>query len=155
MHQRLVLQYLPKPGRRDLKEEAYWLCDTLGLSSGRDLEDLSIRIVLSLLEESSRREGIASEQLADLLGITTGRVNHHIRNLSRSGVIYRNRRLIHLRGRSMRESVRELRKDADRIFDELEKVATEIDSMMGLPTGGEASEPHALAVPSPHNKLVI
>ncbi len=155
MHQRLVLQYLPKPDRKDLKEEAYWLCDTLGLSSGRDVEDLSIRIVLRLLEESSRREGIASEQLADILGITTGRVNHHIRNLSRSGVIYRNRRLIHLRGRSMRDSVQELRKDADRIFDELEKVASEIDAMMGLPGNNRGStESHALVLPSSLKKQI-
>ncbi|HWQ63682.1 MAG TPA: winged helix-turn-helix domain-containing protein [Methanospirillum sp.] len=149
MHQRLVLQYLPKPDRKDLIDDAYWICDTLGLSSGRDVEDLSIRIVLSLLKESSKKEGIASEQLADLLGITTGRVNHHIRNLSRSGVIYRNRRLIHLRGRSMRESVQELRKDAERIFDDLEKVASEIDSMMGLPGSVSGlNESHALVLPS-------
>jgi predicted transcriptional regulator len=133
MHQRLILQYLPKPPRRDLHEDAYWLCDTLGLSSGRDIEDLSIRIVLRLLEESSEKEGIATDHLADLLGINVGRANHHLRNLSRSGVIYRERRLVHLRGRSMRESIQELRKDAERIFDELEKVATDIDTMMGLP----------------------
>lgn len=156
MHQRLVLQYLPRPSRKNLKEEAYWLCDTLGLSSGRDLEDLSIRIVLSLLEESSRREGIATEELAAILGINPSRVNHHIRNLSRSGVLYRNRKLIHLRGLSMGESVRELRKDADRIFDELEKVASEIDSMMGLSDlGKNSSEPHALILkPSPGESLL-
>lgn len=149
MHQRLILQYLPKPGRKDLNEEAYWLCDTLGLSSGRDIEDLSIRIVLRLLEESSKKEGIASEHLADLLGINTGRVNHHLRNLSRSGVIYRERRLIHLRGKSMLESVRELRRDAERIFDELEAVASDIDTMMGLPgDSGKATEQRAL-VPRP------
>lgn len=153
MHQRLVLQYLPKPDRKDLIDDAYWLCDTLGLSSGRDIEDLSIRIVLSLLKESSNKEGIASEQLADILGITTGRVNHHIRNLSRSGVIYRNRKLIHLRGRSMKESVQELRKDADRIFDELENVASEIDSMMGLPGSvRDIKESHALVLPSSPNR---
>ncbi|MFH0967637.1 MAG: ArsR family transcriptional regulator [Methanobacteriota archaeon] len=145
MHQRLILQYLPKPGRRDLHEEAYWLCDTLGLSSGRDIEDLSIQIVLRLLEESSMKEGVASEHLADLLDINVGRVNHHLRNLSRSGVIYRNRRLVHLRGRSLLESVQELRRDADRIFDELEKVATDIDQMMGLPGAkGKGNEPCAL-----------
>jgi len=58
MHQRLILQYLPRPVRRELKDETYWLCDTLGLSSGRDIEDLSIQIVLRLLEESSKRDGI-------------------------------------------------------------------------------------------------
>jgi predicted transcriptional regulator len=144
MYQRLILQHLPRPVRKDLKEEAYWLCDTLGLSSGRDLEDLAIQIVLRLLEESSRREGIATEQLAGLLGISSGRVNHHLRNLTRSGVVYRERKRIHLRGRSMRESVLELRRDADRIFDELEKVAAEIDSMTGLTGSPDRKESRAL-----------
>ena len=148
MYQRLILQSLPRPVRKDLHEEAYWLCDTLGLSSGRDIEDLSIRIVLRLLEESSKKEGIATEQLANLLGLSPSRVNHHLRNLSRSGVVYRERKLIHMRGRSMRESVLELRKDADRIFNELEKVATEIDAMMGLPGSNNHSESRAL-VPKP------
>lgn len=151
MHQRLILQYLPRPIRKDLKEEAYWFCDTLGLSSGRDLEDLSIQIVLRLLEESSKKHGIATEQLATLLGISHGRVNHHLRNLTRSGVVYRERKLIHLRGRSMRESVIELRKDADRIFDELEQVAAEIDRMMGLPGSPDTGESRAL-IPRPSSE---
>lgn len=151
MHQRLILQYLPRPVRRELKDETYWLCDTLGLSSGRDIEDLSIQIVLRLLEESSKRDGIATEQLASLLGITPGRVNHHLRNLTRSGVIYRERKLVHLRGRSLRDSVLELRKDADRIFDELEKVATDIDEMMGLP--GYCGKESKALVPRSHQRF--
>ncbi len=132
MNQRIILRYLPRPAEPDITGNAYWLCDTLGLSSGRDLEDLSIRIMLRLLEESAGKEGVATEELADILGISSARVNHHLRNLTRSGVVYRERRLIHLRGRSMQESVSELRKDADRIFDELERVAAGIDEMMGL-----------------------
>ena len=145
MNQRLILHHIPLPARKELHEETYWLCDTLGLSAGRDLEDLSTKIVLSLLTESSKKEGVTSEHLADLLGITVGRVNHHLRNLSRSGFVYRERRLVYLRGRSMRESVQELRRDAERIFDELENVASEIDMMMGLPgNAGYPSESHAL-----------
>lgn len=155
MNQRLILQQLPRPEGRNLHEEAYWICETLGLSSGRDLEDLSIRIVLKLLEGTAQKEGIGSDQLADLLGISTGRTNHHLRNLSRSGVIYRDRKLIHLRARSMRDSIRELRKDAERIFDELEHVASEIDSMMGLPElSGKPRQSHAL-VPSGISSLIL
>jgi len=77
-------------------------------------------------------------------------VNHHLRNLTRSGVIYRERKLVHLRGRSLRDSVLELRKDADRIFDELEKVATDIDEMMGLP--GYCGKESKALVPRSHQR---
>lgn len=132
MHQRLILQNLPRPHKRDLIEETYWLCDTLGLSSGRDIDNLSTQIILKILENLSGNDGISSEDLGSLLEISQGRVNHHLRNLSRSGMIYRDRRLIHLRGRSLRDSIREIRRDANRIFDELESVADEIDGIIGI-----------------------
>lgn len=132
MQQRLILQHLPRPKRREINEEIYWLCDTLGLSSGRDLDNLSTQIILKILEHSSYYAGISSDELGHLLEISQGRVNHHLRNLSRSGIVYRDRRLIHLRGRSLRDSIKEIRRDANRIFDELEAVADEIDSRVGV-----------------------
>ncbi|HWQ68245.1 MAG TPA: winged helix-turn-helix transcriptional regulator [Methanospirillum sp.] len=147
MHQRIILQHLPKPPRSDLTTDAYWLCDTLGLSSGRDTEDLSIRIVLRLLQETTSHGGIQSEALAQILGISSGRVNHHLRNLSRSGFVYRERKQIYLRGQSLAESVKELRKDADRIFDELEKVATEIDEIVGLRIAHKGHEESRALIP--------
>ena len=52
----------------------------------------------------------------------------------------------------MRESVLELRKDADRIFNELEKVAAEIDSMIGLPGRNDFSESRAIVPKSALNQ---
>lgn len=138
MHQRLILHNLPRPTRKELEDEIYWLCDTLGLSSGRDIDNLSTQIVLKILQHSSDYNGISSDELGTLLSISQGRVNHHLRNLSRSGMVYRNRRLIHLRGRSLRDSIREIRRDADRIFDELESVAGEIDGLVGISGENEA-----------------
>jgi len=143
MQQRLILQNLPRPHTRDLIEDTYWLCDTLGLSSGRDLDNLSTQIILKILQHSSDYSGISSDELGALLEISQGRVNHHLRNLSRSGMVYRDRRLIHLRGRSLRDSIREIRRDANRIFDELESVADEIDGLIGVP---ERSEEKALVL---------
>lgn len=42
------------------------------------------------------------------------------------------KRLIYLRGGSLKAAVREMRKDSERILDELENIAEEIDLMMGL-----------------------
>lgn len=132
MNQRLILKNLPRPLTNDLAAETFWLCDTLGLSSGRDLDNLSSQIILKILEKPSCNSGISSEKLGDLLDISAGRVNHHIRNLSRTGILYRERRMVHLRGINLRDTIRELRRDANRIFDELEAVAGEIDSLTGI-----------------------
>jgi predicted transcriptional regulator len=60
------------------------------------------------------------------------RVNHHLRNLNDSGLVYRKKRLIYLRGGSLKAAVKEMRKDSERIFDELEYMAEEIDSRIGI-----------------------
>jgi DNA-binding transcriptional ArsR family regulator len=137
MHQRLILQRLPRPSKRDLTDEIFWLSDTLGLSSGRDVDNLSTQIILKILEKSSHDSGISTEQLGQLLDISAGRVNHHLRNLSRTGIVYRERRLIRLRERSLKDTIREIRRDANHIFDELEKVADEIDHLSGVSVSGD------------------
>jgi hypothetical protein len=47
-------------------------------------------------------------------------------------MIYRRKRLLYLRGGSLKAAVQEMRKDSERIFDELEVMAEEIDRKMGL-----------------------
>ncbi|NLV25602.1 MAG: winged helix-turn-helix transcriptional regulator [Methanomicrobiales archaeon] len=131
MHQRLTLHQIPRPLKNELTNEIYWLCDTLGLSAGRDLDNLATQIVLTILSRSEG-SGISSDELSNLLAISSSRVNHHLRNLTRSGIIYRERRLVHLRRKSLSDSIREIRRDADRIFDELEQVAEEIDKLVGV-----------------------
>ncbi len=75
---------------------------------------------------------VSSESLAADLEIKTSRVNHHLRNLNDSGLLYRKKRLIYLRGGSLKTAVQEMRKDSERILDELENIAEEIDTLMGV-----------------------
>jgi predicted transcriptional regulator len=59
-------------------------------------------------------------------------VNHHLRNLINTGLIYREKRMLYLRGGSLKAAVQEMRKDSERMFDELEAIAGEIDQEMGI-----------------------
>ncbi len=132
MTQRIVLQNVRKPVSKRLDEDVLWVCDSLGFTTGRDLEGITPKTVLMLLENLRRRPGVPSELLAEKLAINLGRVNYHIRSLIDAGFLYRERRLIHLRAGSVKAAVEEMRKDANRIFDELAAVAEEIDERMGF-----------------------
>ena len=127
MQRHLSLYEIKKPVCSVPEYETLWFCDTLGLSSGRDIDNLATQIITTLLYEYVNGEGLSTEQISHLLDITPARVNHHIRNLSKTGIVYREKKLVHMRGSSLKESVRELRKDANRIFDELEEIAENID----------------------------
>ncbi|KKG14783.1 hypothetical protein EO98_00275 [Methanosarcina sp. 2.H.T.1A.6] len=132
MVQQILLRNLEKPQIKSLEEDLLWFCDSFGFSSGRDTENTANRIIFSLLEKLSNDEISSSEILAEDLDMKISRINHHLRNLNDSGLLYRKKRLIYLRGGSLKAAVKEMRKDSERILDELENVAEEIDSIMGL-----------------------
>lgn len=132
MVREIILRNIEKPLIRSLDEDLLWFCDSFGLSSGRDVEKMAMKIIFSLVDKLSNNEVTSSEDLAGDLNITISRVNHHIRNLNDSGLLYRKKRLLYLRGGSLKAAVMEMRKDSERIFDELEDIAQEIDSIKGI-----------------------
>lgn len=132
MFQQIIIKNIHKPRESRIFDEVEWICDSLGFSSGRDIEDISIKIFLNLLSRFSHEDYVSSEALADDLDITRSRVNHHIRNLMDAGMLFRHKKLIALRGGSLRAAVEELKKDSDRIFDDLIKMADEVDKTMKL-----------------------
>jgi predicted transcriptional regulator len=132
MVREIILRNIEKPLIRSLDEDLLWFCDSFGFSSGRDVEKTAMKIIFSLVDKLSNKEITSSEDLAGDLNITISRVNHHIRNLNDSGLLYRKKRLLYLRGGSLKAAVREMRKDSERIFDELEDIAQEIDSIKGI-----------------------
>jgi predicted transcriptional regulator len=132
MVQQIILRNLEKPRIKSLEEDLLWFCDSFGFSSGRDTGNTANRIIFSLLEKVSSDSESSSEALAEDLDMKISRINHHLRNLNESGLLYRKKRLIYLRGGSLKAAVREMRKDSERILDELESIAEEIDLMMGL-----------------------
>jgi len=132
MVQEIILRNIEKPHIKCLEENLIWFCDSFGFSSGRDIEKTATKIIFSLVDKLSNNEVTSSEDLAGDLNITISRVNHHIRNLNDSGLLYRKKRLLYLRGGSLKAAVKEMRKDSERIFDELENIAEEIDSIKGI-----------------------
>jgi predicted transcriptional regulator len=83
---------------KSLDEDLLWLCDSFGFSSGRHVEKTAMKIIFSLVNKLSNNEVASSEDLAGDLNITISRVNHHIRNLNDSGLLYRKKRMLYLRG---------------------------------------------------------
>lgn len=132
MVKEIIIRNIEKPHIKSLEEDLLWFCDSFGFSSGRDTKNTATRIIFSLLEKLSNDEVTSSEALAEDLNIKISRVNHHLRNLNDSGLLYRKKRLIYLRGGSLKAAVKEMRKDSKRIFDELENIAEEIDSTIGI-----------------------
>lgn len=132
MAQQIILKELQKPGEINVYEDIKWLGESFGFSSGRDTYKITSRILQNLLEDISREGSTSTEKISKSMDIKVQRVNYHLRTLVDSGFICREKRLIVLRQGSVKAAVEEMRKDANRIFDNLSSIAEEIDRQLGL-----------------------
>ncbi len=131
MPRQLVIKKLELPKQGRLDEDINWVCESLGLVSGRDTERTCERIV-NLLLRTAGTEDLTVERIAKELGIAQQRVNYHLRSLIESGLFYREKKKIKLREGSLKAALEELRKDLDRILEEIISIAEEIDKSLGL-----------------------
>lgn len=132
MYRHIVLRQLRKPPHTGIETDLRWMCDSFGFVQGRDINKLAARIMLDLVEKSARVDKVSSDMIAKDLHITPARVNHHIRNIMESGILFRKKQYIFLQGGSLKSAVEEMRRDANSIFDELSRIAEEIDDAVGL-----------------------
>ena len=132
MNRQIILRNIRKPRELNIVSDINWVCDSFGLSTGRDLDKLSNQVVQSLLKGISAKGFASSFDIAEDIHANIQRVNYHLRTLAETGFIYRDKRHILLRGNSLKETIEEIRNDANRIFDELTRIAEDIDKALGL-----------------------
>lgn len=131
MAQQIILNDLNKPTEKNIYEDITWVGKSFGLSSGRDTSNIAMQLFREILT-NEQRPIIFSNLLAEELDLSVGVVNYHLRNLIDSGLFCREKRLVVLRGGSLKTAVQETRRDTNRIFDKIELIASEIDDALGI-----------------------
>ncbi len=128
----IKLRTLQKPKQKNITEDINWLTNSLCLVSGRDTKRMSSKVLCEALKHIAEHGSTNTEQLAKKLDSTIQRINYHIKSIIQSGLMYREKKQILLRQGSVKGAIEEIRKDANRIFDELEQIAKEIDQDLGF-----------------------
>jgi predicted transcriptional regulator len=131
MPQQIILNNMNKPTEGNLYGDITWVGESFGLNFGRDTGSIAMQLFKEILT-NKQRPIISSNLLAEELNVAIGVVNYHLRNLIDSGLFCREKRLIVLRGGSLKAAVQETRKDTNRIFDKIELIAGEIDEALGI-----------------------
>ncbi len=132
MPRQITLMELPKPKQPSLYGDIEWLGNSFGFYTGRDTERIASKVLHYLLDDISKEGHCSTEKTSNGLNIEVQRVNYHLRTFIESGFFCREKRMIVLRHGSVKAAVEEIRKDANRIFDELSIVAEEIDRGLNL-----------------------
>ncbi len=132
MVQEITIRNLPKPREISIIKDISWISNSLGLTEGRDTEKITEKIILTAIEEIARRGITNSQRISENLNISIQRTNYHLRSLIQTGLLTREKRRIEIRQGSVKAAIEEIRKDANRILDEVSAIAEEIDERLGL-----------------------
>jgi len=131
MGRRIIIRKIEMPQQKSVEEDLRWVCESLGLKSGRDTEETSFKVICELLEQLSEDRLIATENLAKSLNMEPPRINHHIRSLMETGIFQREKRKIALSGGSLTAAIEEMRRESEEMFDRISEVAKRIDEEIG------------------------
>lgn len=130
--ERITIIRIRKPSRTTLNEELQWFGNSLGLFNLRDRDKSCFRVFIELLKAAKMRHPLSSDELANNLNLSRGTVVHHINNLIERGMVSQIRKKYTLRQAKLKDLVEDLKRDAEKTYDELEKGADRIDEMLGL-----------------------
>jgi predicted transcriptional regulator len=120
----------PPPG--NIENDIDYICKSFGYFTLRDKQDTAGRIFRLLVKEGCGEKcGLSSDDIAELLKLSRGAIIHHLNNFIKSGLVVKEDSLYRLRSQSIQKSIEEIKIDIDRIFNQMIKIATEIDDKLG------------------------
>ena len=131
LHQKITIISVRRP-ERNLNNELQWFGNSLGLFNLRDKDKSCFRVFIELLKAAKRDSPLTSDELAYMLGLSRGTVIHHINKLMESGIVIHQNKRYMLRVNNLEVLVDEIKRDAERTFEDLKRVAKEIDHFLGL-----------------------
>jgi predicted transcriptional regulator len=126
------LKKVNKPKKGNLDKDVYWLCESLCLSSGRDIGFTAVKIINEVLKNLSNDKRISSEIIAKDLKVSQGLVNHHLRNLIDAGILIRDKNQIFVNGGTLKEAVSTIKREINYVIEDIEQIAEDIDAELGF-----------------------
>jgi len=130
---KILLQDIRPPTKASEDDDIEWICQSLSLFTKKDTDKSAYKVFRILIKGSLEGEPKTSTEIAEELDLTRGTVLFHMKKFSNSGLVARapGRRYI-LRESSLEETIENMMRDSERIFERMRKVAAEIDKEMGV-----------------------
>jgi len=130
--QKITIVSFTKPKTRDINKELQYFGSALGLFSLRDKDKSCFRIFIELIKSAKDKIPLSSDEIAAKLNLSRGTVIHHIHKLIEAGIVVQYKNTYILRVENLEMLIEEIQKDFLRATQDLKKLASEIDSALGL-----------------------
>jgi len=125
----LAVRKFPVP---DVEKDFEWVCRTFGFLESRDKKRTAYRVFRAIVEATTQNRGVTSDELAEKYQLSRGTMVYHLNKLTKSGLIIHHEGQYKLRGRSLKDTITEVQRDVNRIFEDLQNIAESIDNTLGL-----------------------
>ncbi len=130
MAKKIVLVKIRRGTTEDVNRELQWLGNSLGLFNLRDRDSSCFRVFITLVRKANDNKALTSDEIAEKLHLTRGTVVHHLSKLMDSGIVVREREGYLLRERYLSAVIKDIQRDMEAMFSELNEVAEEIDERL-------------------------
>jgi len=124
----ITIKKIKRPKASNLNQDIQIISHSLGLFTKRDKEKSCFRVFIEIL----KNKGLTAEEITVSTNLTRATVIHHLNSLIKSGLIIKKGHRYYLRGNSLEQLIKEVSKDMDKTFNELNKLARNIDSELTL-----------------------
>jgi DNA-binding MarR family transcriptional regulator len=132
MGRKIRLRRLDIPPAGDISGDIEFICRSFGYFSQRDKQGTAGKIFQLLVEDASNdSDGLTSDEIAERLQLTRGAIVYHLNDFIDAGLVVREKNLYRLRSSSLQRSIEEIMRDAQRIFEDMMKIAHDIDEQFG------------------------
>lgn len=130
---RITIIRTQKPESYDVNALLQWFGGTVGLFSIRDKDRSCFRVFIELIKNGKKEgEGLTSDDLAELTGLTRGTVVHHLNRLMEAGMVLSQKNKYYLKTGSLEALVDVVRADVDKTFEALKEVGKKLDKVLDM-----------------------
>ena len=121
-----------KPTGNDPNRDIIWLCESLGLITKRDKERNCFKVFSEIVKVNKEKKYLTSEEISKTLKLSRSNVVHYLNKLIDSGLIIKIGSRYELRENNLILLINEIEKDVRLIFEDLKRVALEVDKGLGM-----------------------
>jgi len=132
MVRKVVIKTLEKPPEKNIEEDIEWICNCFGFYEPIDREKTASLIFKKLVESRINGGGLTSTALGRETSVTRAAALNHLKKMMCAGLVTKEGSQYYLRCSSLYQTIFEMHRDVDRIFEDIEEIAKDIDGHIGI-----------------------
>jgi predicted transcriptional regulator len=132
MAKKILIRDLEKPPEKNIEQDIEWICECFGFYERIDRDKTASLIFKKLLESRTNGGGLSSTQLGEETSVTRAAALNHLKRMMCTGLVIKEGNEYQIRCSSLFLTINEMHRDVDRIFEDIEQIAKDIDENVGI-----------------------